>query len=167
MQTILISDVQVSLPEFRKLNQEILVKKRWWIFLLPVVYTLYNIWKQEMVRPSPIVARLGLTLFALVVIAAAFWLAIRVVMQLNYKRAPTLQQPTTYTLSASGIKAVSTAQRRSLAWSSVKSVTQYGRWYQIHTADSQELLLDADRIQAPATEADLRKLLQQQGVRVA
>lgn len=165
MQTpITIPDVQVSFPEFRRIQQQHLLRKLWWIVVLVLAYPLYVIWAGEKGNFSTLTGKLiGTLLFAGLMVGAVLYGA-KSALQRNFESAPFFRYPTTFQLDDTGIHASNATVNSQLNWSVLHSARQFGPWYVITDKNNQGYLLDSRRIQAPATEADLRALLQGHGI---
>ncbi|UYZ65058.1 hypothetical protein [Hymenobacter weizhouensis] len=163
MQPIILSDVHLSLQEFQQLNQQAILRRRWWVFLLPVVYPVYNFWAEiDFSDLSSIIPLVILILIYAVIVV----IVLRRQSKRQYTATPLFQQSTTYTLADAGVTVINSLQHSTLAWSVFKGVRRMGRWYILVSENQQGLLLDSARIQLPATEADLLNAFQQRGLRL-
>ncbi|RSK42419.1 hypothetical protein [Hymenobacter perfusus] len=161
--TITIPDIQISFLEFRQIQQHMLLRQRWWIYVLLLGYLLYTAWFADTASTS-VPFKIGLTAFFIALLVGMLVFANRVLLKRSFNKIPLHQQPVTYTLSETGIALHSRALQSTSAWHTVHSARKVGDWYFLANKNQQGYLLDSRRIQAPATEADLRALFQQHGI---
>ena len=161
MQTpIIIPDVQITFPEFRRIQQHLLLRQRWWLYTLVLGYLLYTTWFADTAADS-VLFKLGLTVFFIVLLVGALTFANRVLLKRSFNKIPLHQHPTTFILSDEGISLQNLLVQSNSAWHTVHSARQIGKWYFLTNKNQQGYLLDSSRIQLPATEQDLRALFQQ------
>ncbi|WP_155832848.1 hypothetical protein [Hymenobacter swuensis] len=163
--TITIPDVQISFPEFRRIQQHILLRQRWWLYALVLGYLLYTTWFAD-TASSSVLFKAGISTFLIMLMVGVLMFANRVLLKHSFSKIPLYQQPATYTLSESGIALRTPLLQSSSAWHTVHSARKVGDWYFLANKNQQGYLLDSRRIQAPATEADLRALLQHYGIAI-
>ncbi|MFD2786016.1 hypothetical protein [Hymenobacter rubripertinctus] len=165
MEPIILADVRMSRADFVAINWPIIVRKRGWInMLLMSGVVVYLFWSDGFYESGYWLYQAGITLAVLAAMAILLGYLYRRAINKQYDSTPLMQQPATYRLSVAGIEKTSSLQRLELPWASCQGVRRLGRWYFLVTGPQRGEFLDPARLEAPATEADLRALLTQQGL---
>ena len=165
MQPIIIADVQLTRADYLAINWPILMRRRGWLNLLLMGGAVgYMLWSSGLYESGSLLRQVGVTLAALAAMGLLMVFSYRRAIWKQYDGTPLMHQPATYRLSATGIEKTSSLQRLELPWASCQGVRRLGRWYFLVTGPQRGEFLDPARLEAPATEADLRALLIQQGL---
>ena len=101
-------------------------------------------------------------------IAAAFARGPLVRRQLRryYVRTPGLASPARFELRAEGLSGQGRLSTIETQWAGIMQARVVGHWLLLYVTEATYHCLDLRRLQAPATEADVRALLAAQGVRL-
>lgn len=107
------------------------------------------------------------TILAVGIVAAFLrgWL-VRWQLRRYYARTPALGSPARFELSEAGLRGQGRLSRTETQWAGIVQAQVVGHWLLLYITEATYHCLDLRRLQPPATEADVRALLQAQGVRL-
>ncbi|OON68788.1 hypothetical protein [Hymenobacter sp. CRA2] len=174
---ITIPDVTISEAEFATIATEQWLsqpKNRWvlWIYGLSGVVFLVlaglRLWEraEDPTAPWPVFELIWVAFILLYV----FWwrpYRLRQFFRKNYRSSAASQAACTYHFREDEIDNISDLARGSVRYEALVKARQRGRWLLLYFSDSGYAFIDVDKIQPPATAADLHQLLQQKGVNVS
>ncbi|RSK48256.1 hypothetical protein [Hymenobacter rigui] len=87
MQPIIIPDVQITFPEFRQIQQWYMLRQRWWLVPLTLLYPLYSIWGGNDSSFGP-TGKLIATLLMTAVVTGAIIYSTRSALQRMFEQTP-------------------------------------------------------------------------------
>ncbi|MCC3158351.1 hypothetical protein LJ737_13970 [Hymenobacter sp. 15J16-1T3B] len=164
MQPIVIADVTVSFEEFERLNKQLTSRRLLRLWALPVLSgfvswsTLTRGGTEPLTAANAVIIALLLG-FVVVMLQVLSRRAVRTAYTAN--RA--LSTPTTYILSEEGVSIFSTSVSSNVQWSAFHRAAVADGWWHLQTTTG-SYLLPADRVQPPASSADVTALLRQRGL---
>ncbi|SET71815.1 hypothetical protein [Hymenobacter actinosclerus] len=165
MEPILLTNVHITQADYLDINWPIVMRKRGWISILLTSALITYLFRNDGLYASESwLYRIGITLAIVAIMTVLLGFGYRRAIKKQYNGTPLMQQLATYRLTAAGIEKTSAMQHLELPWASCQGVRRLGRWYFLVTGPQRGEFLDPACLEAPATEVDLRALLQQHGL---
>ncbi|WP_400191850.1 YcxB family protein [Hymenobacter sp. B81] len=160
MQPIVISEVTVTFEEFAHIHRQLSGRRRLLILLMAPLVFGYFFWADSGTERGGSLNPTSIGFYALITVAFTvmqlfiFKRAVRRV----YANGKSFLAPTTYILSDEGVSMFSSEVQAELQWSAIQRATELPGWWYLQ-ASGAGFLLDAARIQPPATAAEVTQLL--------
>ena len=162
----------MTLPEFRALNwalirrtrKRLLIAPLFGVFIVAVNLASDAKYKAEGISPLTGFAIVG----SLILLYTLFFYGLNKTIKKNYVNTSALADGMTITLSDASISLHSKVVNSECSWpNSYKKATRLKNWVILSSGPSSAYFLDVEKMEAPATIADLTTLLLQKGIKIS
>ncbi|MBO0360045.1 YcxB family protein [Hymenobacter sp. BT186] len=164
MQPIVVADSRISEAEYVAISTRLHQRQRWATLGLTTAFLACMMWSDGGLNdPTQVLISVSI----LACIAALAWWMGRRRFRKQYTATPSVQLPTSYTLTADGIATRSPLGESFISWSNVQAVRPVNNWFVFTTSPGVYIPIDGRCVQAPHTATDLATALTQRGTNLS